>query len=140
MEQMLLKYVKVKYKCMLMKIKPNNKNWPYTPDHPYIILINGGSGSGKTNVIINLIDNQADIDKIYLHAKGPYETKYQHLINIHEKVGLKRFKDPKAFIEYSNDMCDVYKIIDEYNVDKDHKMLIIFDDMIADMIHNKKLN
>ena len=64
----------------------HNKNWPSTPDHPYIILIIGGSGSGKTNVLLNLIDNQPDIDKIYLFAKDPYEAKYQYLINIREKV------------------------------------------------------
>ena len=64
----------------------HNKNWPYTPDHPYIILIIDGSGSGKTNVLLNLIDNQPDIDKIYLFAKDPYEAKYQYLINIREKV------------------------------------------------------
>ena len=75
-----------------------------------------------------------------MYARDPYEVKYQYLINIREKVRLKRFKDPKAFIEYSNDMCDVYKNIDEYNVAKDRKILIVFDDMIADMIHNKKLN
>ena len=118
----------------------HNKNWPYTPDHPYRILIIGGSGSGKTNVLLNLIENQPDIDKIYLYAKDPYEAKYQYLINIREKVGLKRFNDPKAFIEYSNDMCYVYKNIDEYNKDKERKILIIFDDMIADMINNKKIN
>ena len=118
----------------------HNKNWPYTPDHPYIILIIGGSGSGKTNVLLNLIDNQPDIDKIYLFAKDPYEAKYQYLINIREKVGLKRFNDPKAFIEYSNDMQDVYKNINYYNPDKENKILIVFDDMIADMINNKKLN
>ena len=77
----------------------HNKNWPYTPDHPYRTLITGGSGSGKTNVLLNLIDNQPDIDKIYLYAKDPYEAKYQYLINIREKVELKRFNDPKAFIE-----------------------------------------
>ena len=49
---------------MLMKIKPSNKNWPYIPDHPYRILIIGGSGSGKTNLLLNLIENQPDIDKI----------------------------------------------------------------------------
>ena len=75
-----------------------------------------------------------------MYSKDPYEAKYQYLINIREKVGLKRFNDPKAFIEYSNDMCDAYKNIDEYNVDKGRKILITFDDVIADMIHNKKLN
>ena len=118
----------------------HNKNWPYIPDHPYRILIIGGSGSGKSNVLLNLIENQPDIDKIYLYAKDHHEAKYQYWINIREKVGLKRFNDPKAFIEYSNDMCDVYKNIDEYNVDKDRKILIVFDDMIADIIKNKKLN
>ena len=44
----------------------HNKNWPYIPDHPYRILIIGGSGSGKTNLLLNLIENQPDIDKIYL--------------------------------------------------------------------------
>ena len=118
----------------------HNKNWPYIPDHPYRILIIGGSGSGKTNLLLNLIENQPDIDKIYLYAKDPHEAKYQYLINIREKVGLKRFNDPKAFIEYSNDMCDVYKNIDEYNIDKEHKILIVFDDIIADIITNKTLN
>ena len=121
------------------KIK-HNKNWPYTPDHPYRILIIGGSGSGKINVLLNLIKNQPDIDKIYLYAKDPYEAKYQYLINKREGVGINHFNDPKAFIEYSNDMHDVYKNIDEYNSDKENKILIVFDDMIADMIHNKKLD
>ena len=62
----------------------HNKNWPYIPDHPYGILIIGGSGSGKTNLLLNLIENQPDIDKIYLYAKDPYESKYQHLINRRE--------------------------------------------------------
>ena len=117
-----------------------NKNWPYIPDHPYRILIIGGSGSGKTNLLLNLIENQPDIDKIYLYAKDPYESKYQYLINKREGVGINHFNDPKAFIEYSNDMRDVYKNIDEYNLDKENKTLIVFDNMIADMIHNKKLN
>ena len=118
----------------------HNKNWPYTPNRPYIILIIGGSGSGKTNVLLNLIENQPDIDKIYLYAKDPYEAKYQYLINKREGVGINHFNDPKAFIEYSNDMRNVYKNIDDYNPDKENKILIVFDDMIADMIHNKKLN
>ena len=97
-------------------------------------------GSGKTNVLLNLIENQPDIDKIYLYAKDPYEAKYQYLINIREKVGIDHFDDPKAFIEYSNDMHDVYKNIDEYNPDKENKILIVFDDMIADMINNRRLD
>ena len=67
----------------------HNKNWPYTPDHPYRILIIGGSGSGKTNLLLNLIENQPDIDKIYLYAKDPYESKYQYLINKREGVGIR---------------------------------------------------
>ena len=80
-----------------------------------LILVIGSSGSGKTNVLLNLIDNQPDIDKIYLHAKDPYKAKYQYLTNIPEKVGIDHFDDPEAFIEYSNDMHNVYKNFDEYN-------------------------
>ena len=118
----------------------HNKNWPYIPDHPYRILTIGGSGSGKTNVLLNLIENQSDIDKIYLYAKDPYEAKYQYLINEREGVGINHFSNPKAFIEYSNDMRYVYKNIDDYNPEKENRMLIVFDDMIAGMIRNKKLN
>ena len=118
----------------------HNKSWPYIPDHPYRILIIGGSDSGKTNLLLNLIENQLDIDKIYLHAKDPYEPKYQYLINKKEVMGINHFNDPQAFIEYSNDMQDVYENIDEYNTDKENKILIVFDDIIADMFHNKKLN
>ena len=95
-----------------------NKNWPYIPNHPYKILIVRGSGSGKTNVLLNLIENQPAIDKIYLYAKDLFEAKYQYLINKREDVGIDHFNDPKAFIEYSNDMHDVFKNIDEYNPDK----------------------
>ena len=118
----------------------HNKNWPYIPDHPYRILIIGGSGSGKTNLLLNLIENQPDIDKIYSYAKDSYESKYQYLINKREGVGINHFNDPKAFTEYSNDMRNVYKNIDDDNPDKDNKILIVFDDMISDIIHNKKLN
>ena len=100
------------------------------------ILTIGGSGSGKTNELLNLINSKPDIDKLYLYAKDPYEAKYQFLIN---KKGLKHFNDPKAFVEYSNGMHDVYKNIDEYNIDKENKILIVFRDMIADMIHSKRL-
>ena len=118
----------------------HNLGWSYIPDHPYRILIIGGSGSGKTNAFSDLINNQADIDKIYFYAKGPYKAKYQFLINKRESTELKHFNDPKAFIEYLNDMQDVYKNIEKYNPDKKRKILIVFDDMIVDMINNKNLN
>ena len=97
-----------------MKIKQNTvqSGRPYILDHPYRTIIVGGSGSGKTNTLLNLINNQPDIDN-----------------------------DPKAFIEYSNDMQDVYKNIEDYNPGKKRKVLIVLDDMIADMNNNnKKLN
>ena len=91
-------------------------------------------------VLLNLIENQPDIDKIYLYVKDSHEAKYQYLINKREGVGIDHLKDPKAFIEYLNDMHDVYRNIDKYNPDKEKKILIVSDDSIADMIHNKKLN
>ena len=118
----------------------HNPKWPYIPDHPYRILIIASSGSGKTNALLNLINNLPDIDKIYLYARDPYEEKYQYLIKKREKVGLDHFDDDKAFIEYSNDMKDVCKNIEDYNLGKKREKLIVFDDMIADMINNKKLN
>ena len=72
------------------KIK-HNPNWPYIPDHPYRILIIGGSGSGKTNTLLNLVNNQSDIDKIYLYAKDLYEDKYQFLIKKKRKNRVKAF-------------------------------------------------
>ena len=89
---------------------------------------------------MNLINNQPDIDKIYLYAKDPFEVKYQYLVSRREKVGLDYFHDPKPFMEYSNDMLYVYKNIEDYNRDKKRKVLIVFDDMIPDMINNKKLS
>ena len=68
------------------------------------------------------------------------KKKHQYLINKRENVGLNHFNDPKAFIEYSNDMQDVYKNTEDYNPIKKRKVLIIFDDMVADMINNNKLN
>ena len=98
---------------------------------------NRSSGSGKTNALLNLLKNQPDIDKIYLYE---IKSKYQYLINKREGVGINHFKDFKAFIEFSNDMHDVYKNINYYNPDRENKILIVFDDMIADTIQNKKLN
>ena len=103
-------------------ITEHNRNWTHIPDHPHRILIIDGSGSGKTNVLLNLIESQPDIDKMYLYAKDLYEAKYQYLINIRKKVGIDHFNDPKAYIEYSKNMHDVYKNIDEYNPDKEIKI------------------
>ena len=118
----------------------HNLKWPFILDHPYRILKIGGSGSGKRNALLNLINNQPDIDKIYLYAKEPYEAKYQLLINTRKSTGLKHFNDPKTFIESLKDMQEVYKNINEYNEGKERKILIGIDDMIADIIKNKKLN
>ena len=90
----------------------------------------GGSGLGKTKALLNLINHQSE---------DPYESKYQFLTNKRKKVGLDHFNDRKAFIEYSNDIQDVYKNIEEYDPGKKCKVLV-FDDMIADMVSNKKLN
>ena len=66
----------------------------------------------KTNALLNLINNQPDIDKIFLYAKDPYEAKCQYLINKPEKIGLDHFNDPKVFMGYSNDMfTKILKII-----------------------------
>ena len=75
-----------------------------------------------------------------MYAKDPYEDKYQFLIKKRESIGSNLFNDPKAFIEYSNDMHNIYKNINDYNPDKENKISMVFDDMIADMISNKKLN
>ena len=88
---------------------------------------------------MNLINNKPDIDKIYLYPKDPYKAKYQYLIKKREKVGLNHFNDFKVFIEYSNDMQDAYKNIEDYNSGKKRKIIIVFDDVITDIINNKKL-
>ena len=72
---------------------------------------------------MNLINSQSDIDKIYLYAKDPYEAKYQYLINKREKVGLDHVNDPKAFINYSNDMQDIYNKIEDYSPGKKRNSL-----------------
>ena len=118
--------------------KEHNEKWPYIPDHPYRILIIGGSGSGKTNALLNLIIEQNDIDKIYLPAKDLSEPKYEFLIKKREDAGIKHFNDTEAFIECSNTMDDVYENIDNYNPSRKRKILIVFDDMIADIMTNKK--
>ena len=120
----------------------NNKNhsgkWPYIPDHPYRILITGGSGSGKTNVLLYLKNEQDNIDKIYLYAKDLREPKCEFLIKKCENAGIKHLNDPNVLSECSNMMDDVYENIDDYNPNRKRKILIVFDDMIADIMSNKK--
>ena len=96
----------------------HNRNWSYIRYHPYRILITGGSGSGKTNVLLNLIKPQLpDIDKKYLYVKDQLESKHQLVINWREKVVTKNLKKENK-----------------------RRMLIVFDDMIAGMESNKKLS
>ena len=90
--------------------------------------------------MLNLVNHEPDIDKIYLCAKDPYEAKYQLLVNKRESTDLKYFNYWKDFIEYSNDVDGIYKNIEEYNSDKKRKTLIVFNDMIVDILSNKKLN
>ena len=105
------------------KSSSENHNWPFR------MLIIGPSGSGETNTLLHLIDKFHPIDKIYLYAKDTDEDKYQYLINKREQAGIKNLNDPHAFIEYSNDMNDKKR---------DKKVLIVFDDMIADIMRSEK--
>ena len=120
----------------------NNKGhiekWSFIPDHPYKILIIGGSRSRKTNALLNLIKEQDDVDKIYLYPKDLGKPKYKFLIKKREDVGTNHFNQPNAFTEYSNTMDDAYENIDDYNPNRQIKFLIVFDDMIADTMSNKK--
>ena len=94
----------------------------------------------KKNSLVNLISHQLDTYKIYLYDEVPYEPKYQLLINKHKNKILNHLNYSKAFIEFSNDLNEVYKNIEEYNSNEKRKMLIVFDDMIADMLSNKKIS
>ena len=116
--------------------KKHNKKWSHILDNPYRILIIVGSGSGKTNTLLNLINEQKDIDKNYLYAKE--WTRYEYLIRKRENAAIKNVNDSKAFIECSNAMNDVYKSIDNYSPKRKRKSLISFDNMIADIMTNKK--
>ena len=98
--------------------KEHNEKWPYILDHPYRILIIGGSGSGKTNTLLNLIKEQDYhdvIDKIYLYAKDLSEPKYEYLIKKREDAGIKNVNNPNAFVACSNTMDDGYEDLDNYS-------------------------
>ena len=114
--------------------KNDNKTWPYG------MLIIGPSGSGKTNALLNLTqeDNNV-IDKIYLYVKDLEELKYQFLIKKRKNAGIKNLNDSNAYIEYSSSIDDVYDNIDDYNAKRKRKILIVFDDMIPDIMTNKKI-
>ena len=114
--------------------KKENKdnNWPFR------MLIIGPSGSGKTNTLLHLINNFHPIDKICLYVKDTDEKKYQYLTNKREQAGIKNLNDPHAFLEYSNDMDDALDDINNYNKNRDKKVLIILDDMIADIMRSEK--
>ena len=108
-----------------------DNNWPFR------MLIIGPSGSGKTNTLLHLIDKLHPMDKIYLYAKDLHEPKYEYLINKREQAGIKNLYDPHAFIECSDDMSDVLDDINNHNKNRDKNVLIVFDDMIADIEYNK---
>ena len=110
----------------------NNNIWPFR------MLIIGPSGSGKTNTLFHLINSLNAIDKIYLYAIDLQEPKYEYLINKREQAGIKNLNDPKYFIKYSDDVNDVFDDINNYNKNRDKKLLIIFDDMIADIMRSEK--
>ena len=118
--------------------KEHYEKWSYIPDHPYRILIIGGSASGKTNTMLNLIKEKDNIDKIYLYAKDLSEPKHEFLIEKREDAGIKYLNDLNAFIECSSTMNDVYENINGYKPSR-QKKLIVFDDMIADIMSNKKI-
>ena len=119
-------------------VSNKKKNSSENDDWPFRMLIIGPSGSGKTNTLLHLINNFHPIDKIYLYAKDTNEKKYQYLINKRQQAGIKNLNDPHAFIEYSNDMNDVLEDINNYNRNRDKKVLIIFDDMITDIMRSEK--
>ena len=101
-------------------------------------MIIGGSGSEKTNALLNLIKEQDDIGKIYMYAKDLSEPKNEFLVKKHKNAGTKHLNDSNSFIEWFNTMDDVYENIDDYNTSRKRKVLIVFDDMIADIMANKK--
>ena len=123
------------FNLVVITKKNDNKKWPYR------MLIIGPSGSRETNALLNLMqkDNDNFIDKIYLYAKDLDEPKYQLLIKKGENAGIKSLNDPSAFIEYSNAMDDVYYNIYDYNPKGKREILIVFDDMIADIMTNNRL-
>ena len=117
--------------------KKHNEKWPHIPDHLYRILIIGASWSGKTNTLLNLMNEQNDIDKISLYARDLDEPKYKISIKKRKDAGIKHSNYSNTFIECSNTMDDVYENINDYNSRRKRKILIVFDNMIGDIVTNK---
>ena len=118
--------------------KEHNEKRPYISDHHYRIIVIGGSGSGKTNALLNLINKQNDIDKIFLYTKDLSEPKYEFLIKKCENAGIKHLNDRNALIECSNTMDDVYENVNNYNPSRKRKILIVFYNKIADIMTNEE--
>lgn len=123
-------------------IKPHNSDWPYTPDLLFRTIIVGGSGTGKTNMLFNLIrrlmaNNDTFIDKVYLYVKDPEEPKYKHFIKNRKEIGESETGDPNMFVEVSSSLDDVHNDINQYNPDRLSNVLIVFDDMICEVIPPK---
>ena len=117
-----------------------SKETKYFSDHSYRILIIDGSGSGKANLLLNLIKHQRPhACKIYLFFKDPFESKYHLLINGRERIEIKNLKNRKVFIDYSQTIDDFYANLVGYNPTKKINVLTVFNNMIADMEANKKL-
>ena len=130
--------ITLKHKMLNLDDIVSNKKENKDNIWPFRMLIIGPSGSGKTNTLLHLINNFHLIDKIFLYAKDIDKKKYQFLINKREQAGIKKLNDPHAFIEYSNYMNDVLDDINNYNKNRDKKVLIILDDMIADTMRSEK--
>ena len=112
--------------------KNDNKDWPYRT------LVIGPSGSGKTNYLLNKIQTDNNIiDKIYLYTRDLEEPKYQLLIKKREQAGIENLEDKNAFIEYGNNMDDIYDNINDYNKKRKRNVLIVFDDMISHVMSSK---
>ena len=114
--------------------RKHNEKWSYIPDHPYKILKIGGSGSGKTNALINLINEKKNIDKIYFYARDLSEPMYEYLIKKRKDAKIKHLNNPNPFIECSNTTNNVYENLVDYNLRRKRKILIVFDDMIVDIM------
>ena len=120
-------------------IKEHDRNLPELHDHIHKMLLVGESWYWKTNALLDLLDHESDIDKINLYVEDPYKARFQLFIDKRQITGLKYLNDSNAFTEYSNHMNDIFKNIEECNLNKKRKIFIVFDDMITDILSNKTL-